>query len=152
MGILDNLFKSASAGQPNWKPNSMQEAYVAIYWIVANIDGELGDLETQRISETLTLKSYLRSMNAVDFLRDLNPILAKSNKSEMIDACIPFVPEDLRPTLFAGILDMVLIDGNLNEKEKEISEYIASKLGIQSELVSEIAKVIMIKNKGNIQT
>jgi uncharacterized tellurite resistance protein B-like protein len=52
--------------------------------------------------------------------------------------------------LFALVIELLLADGFLGEKEKEILEYLTDLLKIESELAQKIVEVMLIKNKGNV--
>lgn len=60
------------------------------------------------------------------------------------------ISEQNKATLFALVMELLLADGILESKEKEIIEYLSTALNLQSDIAQKIVEVMLIKNYGNI--
>lgn len=67
----------------------------------------------------------------------------------IIDKSSQLIKEEDRPTVLALATELVLSDGIIADKEKELLEYVALKLNIDELLASKIIEVTLIKNKDN---
>lgn len=65
-----------------------------------------------------------------------------------IKETIPAVPKDLYQTVYALAVDMMLVDGVVHEKEKELLGQLQPLLGIPSDLAAKVVEVMTIKNRG----
>ena len=48
------------------------------------------------------------------------------------------------------VMELLLADGHLGDKEKEIAEYLTSLLELDISVATSIVEVMLIKNKGNV--
>ena len=61
---------------------------------------------------------------------------------------IPACPKDLHQTVFALAVDMMLVDGVVHEKEKELLAQLQPLLGVPNDLTAKIVEVMTVKNRG----
>lgn len=151
MGLFDKLFneKTTLAGSV-YTPKSHQEAFVVIVWLCINADGKLGEIETNDLARMTLLKDYLQGFDSVGAVTDFNHRYFNYDPYEVINSCAAIIPENLKPTLFANVMDMVLSDGKLDPKEEEMSKYLAEKLNLEFDIAKKIVEVLIIKNYGNL--
>lgn len=65
-----------------------------------------------------------------------------------IKETLPAIPRDLYQPVFALAVDMMLVDGVVHEKEKELLAQLQPLLGIPSDLAAKVVEVMTIKNRG----
>jgi uncharacterized tellurite resistance protein B-like protein len=151
MGLFDKVFSSAAPSVQNegYKPLSDYEAWVAILYAAISVDGEVSDVEIDAMTRLLLFKNKFANIDIVPFYK--NALLASTQygTQHLIDKCCQLVKEQDRPTILALVAELVLSDGLISEKEKELLEYIATRLNIPESDATKIMEVILIKNKDN---
>jgi uncharacterized tellurite resistance protein B-like protein len=149
MGLFDKLFNSPQT-QVVYSPKNEQEAWVAIMYGCIAVDGDVSDAEIDQLVRTLVLKTLFNGHKVVDYYSTAMKFHKQIGSKGLIDNCAAKVSADNKATLFALIVELLLADGILAEKEKEIIDYLSTALSIDSELAYKIVEVILIKMKGNI--
>lgn len=123
---------------------------MAILYCSLNADGEISEVEIDRLSHVLVFKSLFREYNLVELYKKVAYAYPDFGGKYIIEQAAKFVSEDNKQTLFAIMLDLLLSDGVFENKEIEVSEIVAKALGLTDETASKIIDVIMAKNKGNV--
>lgn len=151
MGLFDKLFSSnpPATRKDGYTPLSDYEAWVAILYACISIDGETSDVEIDGMMRLLIFKNKFSNIDIVPFYK--NAMLAKHEfgPQHIIDNSAPVVKDEDRPTVLALAAELVLSDGIITNKEKELLEYVILKLNIDEALASKIIEVTLIKNKDN---
>ncbi|MGV3588564.1 MAG: TerB family tellurite resistance protein [Adhaeribacter sp.] len=148
MGLFDKLFNSAQA-QITYSPKSEQEAWIAVMYGCIAVDGDVSDAEINKLTQTVVFKTLFNNHKIVDSYRTAMSMHKQIGSKQLIDSSVSKVSPDNKPTLFALALELLLADGILEDKEKEIIEYLATALNLDTELAGKIIEVTLIKNKGN---
>ncbi len=124
------------------------EAFMALHLSAVSVDGRLSEEEHAELfalaKRSRVLKSYTQ-----DQLAQVNTIVSQrlSERSEgLVEAC-ESLPHDMRLTVFAHCVDLVLSDGELHEKEAEFLNQITAYLGLDRENAERIQQVLLIKNR-----
>ncbi|HKO82270.1 MAG TPA: tellurite resistance TerB family protein [Chitinophagaceae bacterium] len=151
MGLFDKIFSSNSATQQKagYTPLSDYEAWVAILYTCISVDGDVSDVEIDVMMRLLIYKNKFADIEIIPFYK--NAMYAKNEfgAQHIIDQSAPLIKEEDRPTVLALVTELVLSDGILTEKEKELIEYVTLKLNIDEALASKIIEVTLIKNRDN---
>ncbi|MBA9078286.1 TerB family tellurite resistance protein [Rufibacter quisquiliarum] len=148
MGLFDKLFSTVQE-KVNFSPKNEQEAWVGVMYGCIAVDGDVSESEIETLSRTVVYKSMFKGHKIVDYYRNVALFHKKAGSKELIDSCVSKVPAENRPTLFALTLELLLADGILEDKEKEIIDYLSPALELAPETAMKIVEVILIKNKGN---
>jgi uncharacterized tellurite resistance protein B-like protein len=149
MGLFDRIF-SAQTTQINYSPSNQQEAAIAIMYSCMAVDGNVSDVETDRLLQFAVFKEQFNNHPIVDYFKKAAFSQRTLGSRSIIETSAPWIDSKFAPTLFCMIMDLALSDGILDEKEKEIAEFLSSALKLDEELASKIVEVMLIKNEGNI--
>jgi len=153
MGFFDK-FKSSSNSEPErniYIPKSEQEAFIAIMYSCLMIDGQNSDAENDMLARIGVMKSFFREYDYIEGLA--RPAINAYNKfgsKTVIDYCVSKIAEENKPSLLCFVIDIAMADGILADNEKNIIEYLISKLEMSDDLASKIIEVMMYKNKWNV--
>ncbi len=148
MGIFDTLFHSTPS-TITYAPQSEQEAWVSVMYACIAADGEISDTETDKLCELLVVKTLFHNRDIADYYH--NSMLAHKQLGSkiLIDSSVSAIQESNKPTLFTLTMELLLADGILGEKEKEIAEYLTEALALNPETARKIVEVMLIRNSGN---
>lgn len=148
MGIFDR-FKKAMEKEYQYIPGNECEAWVGILYSCIIADGEIVKVEENTLSLMLVNKKKFEEVDVAKLYRNVAEAQHKIGGAGIIDACVPFIKEEEKATIFCLSVELVLADGILDEDEEKLIEYIAEKLQIDETLVDRIVEVMLIRNKGN---
>lgn len=151
MGLFDKLFNSNSQSF-DFTPRTELDAWVGIFYACASIDGEVSEIESDLLNQCLVFKSWFDTSETEYVMqpyRKAQSVISVIGSHAIIDACIGFISEDRKNTLFCFIVEVLMVDGVLADAEKEIIEYLQNKLNISDEIAIKILDVFFIRNKGN---
>ncbi len=139
-----NLLGDAPAAE-GW---TIPEAFITILLAAVTCDGELATTEHEELLALVHRSRALKSLST-DQLSALN-VKAMSRLRDqsgaLADACTA-LPEDMRPSVFAHALDLVLADGELTTDEADFLNTIILSLKLSREDVANISDVIVLKNR-----
>lgn len=124
------------------------EAFMALHLSAVSADGRLSEEEHAELF-TLARRSRVLKTYTQDQLAQVNQIVSQrlNERSEgLVEAC-ESLPHDMRLTVFAHCVDLVLSDGELHEKEAEFLNKITAYLGLDRENAERIQQVLLIKNR-----
>jgi len=148
MGIFDTLFQSTPS-TITYAPQSEQEAWVSIMYACMAVDGEISDTETDRLCELLVVKTLFHNLEVADYYQPAMLAHKHVGSKILIDCSVSLIQENNKPTLFTLTMELLLADGILGEKEKEIAEYLTAALALNPETARKIVEVMLIRNAGN---
>jgi len=153
MGLFDKLFSTNTNLPKNegYNPLSDYEAWVAILYTCISIDGDISDVEINVLVRLLLFKNKFSNVQIIPFYKNAMQAKQKYGPQHIIDKSALLIKEEDRPTILALATELVLADGIDTEKEKELLEYVATRLNIDEQMAAKIIEVILIKNKDNRQ-
>ncbi|HTI90744.1 MAG TPA: tellurite resistance TerB family protein [Puia sp.] len=151
MGLFDKIYSSNSEAsqKEGYTPLSDYEAWVAILYACISVDGQVSEVEIDAMSRLLIFKNKFANIEIVPFFKNAMLANNKFGPQHIIDKSAPLIKEGDKSTVLALAAELVLSDGILTDKEKELLEYITLKLNIDELLASKIIEVTLIKNKDN---
>lgn len=149
MGLFDKLF-SSSTSTITYSPKSEHEAWIAVMYGCIAADGDVSDAEIDKLCQLVVYKTMFSDKNIIDYYKPALIAHKQIGSKSLIDSSISLIKDADKPTIFALVMELLLADGILGEKEKEILEYLTDLLKIESELAQKIVEVMLIKNKGNV--
>ncbi len=126
---------------------TVPEAFVAILFAAVTCDGEMATVEYEELLALVHRSRALKTLSAEE-LGAINTRVAARLREEdaaLADACAA-LPEDMRPSVFAHALDLVLADGELTIDEADFLNALILELNLEHDVVSKIADVIALKN------
>jgi uncharacterized tellurite resistance protein B-like protein len=152
MGLFDKLFNSNSASTAvAYTPKNEQEAWVAIMYSCMATDGDVSEIEVDKLVNFLVFKTMFKGHNVIeDLYKPAMRAQKQIGSKEVIDRSVSSIKEESKPTLFALVMEILLADGILGSDEQEIAEYLTNALSLNQEIAQKIVEVMLIKNQGNI--
>lgn len=134
-------------------PQNEQEAWIAIAYACLMTDRKKTSFsEIERFCHLLLIKSHFKGHNTIAYIQKCEHIHALIGSEQLIERCSTKISENNKATLFALVVDMLLIRGALNPMQKKIIDFLANQLKLDKVLSASIKKIMLIKNKGNILT
>lgn len=130
---------------PAW---STPEAFVAVLFSAVTCDGELAAVEHEELLALAHRSRSLKSLSVQELTVLNTRVLDRLRKSDssLEEAC-KALPADMRLSVFAHALDLVLADGELNREEADFLNAIIGYLQLDRDGVQKVADVIVMKNQ-----
>jgi tellurite resistance protein len=145
LGLFDK-FRSVSATN---RAYSLQEAASGVILGVVASDGHISDDEVSLLNFVANRHVIFRDQPASEYNTMIDRMLAilkRDGWRRMIEKCAADLPRELKTTVFALAVDFVLIDGNVEEEEKEFIENLRHSLEIGGSDAEAIVSVLAMKN------
>ena len=138
------LVKEAPADEA-W---SAPEAFVTVLLAAVTCDGGVAAPEHEELLALVHRSRALKSLTTAQ-LSELNikAIARLRDQPDALAEACAALPEDMRLTVFAHALDLVLADGELSIDEADFLNALLLALKLNREDVAKIADVIVLKNK-----
>ncbi len=151
MGLFDKIFNSNNSAFQNdgYKPLSDYEAWVAILYATISVDGEVSEVEIDALARLLVFKNKFANIDIAPFYKNAMEAKNQFGTQHIIDKCSLLIKEEDKATVLALAAELVLSDGIITDKEKELIEYVTRQLNVNESLAERIVEVILIKNKDN---
>jgi tellurite resistance protein len=127
---------------------SIPEAFLCLILCAAYSDHQLADEERQEIA-ALIRRSRTMKRHTQTELADMNQaVVAKlrERKDALKEACHA-LPVDMRPSIVAHCVDIVLADGQLLTSEADFLNEITAYLSLPADVAQQIQRVVMTKNR-----
>jgi uncharacterized tellurite resistance protein B-like protein len=143
MGFFDSLLKVTT---PEIK--SEKEAYAAIIYASMAIDGEISEEEVHDLIEMVSHNKMFKGSNINEIFKTIAAnYKAAGSFEKMVEVAIPKITDAHKEKLFVTVIDIILSDGIIAHKEKELIEKLKMGLGISDDLATKAVEVLLIKNK-----
>ncbi|SJZ31984.1 tellurite resistance TerB family protein [Sediminibacterium ginsengisoli] len=152
MGLFDKIFSPTAKQQANTKSYTSlndYEAWVGVLYACAASDGDVSDVEIDMLSRLLIFKQKFENIEIIPFYKIAMQISNELGNQKLIEGCAAVIKEEDKATVFAMATEIVLADGIINEREKNLLEFVSRTLQIDDELAAKIVEVLLIKNRGN---
>jgi tellurite resistance protein len=146
MSTIDNALKGT---EPNNTLN-LNEAFAAIGLMTIGIDGNVDEEELLALTTQLSRMKLFRghSREAVqEVFRKVQGVLRREGFAGLITEAVKAISPELRETAFAVAADLTLVDGAVEEKEKQLLNQLHIALGIDEKRAAAIIEVMVVKNK-----
>ena len=148
MGLFDSVLEEHRSSDLSLGP---AESFTAITLLAIAADGYVSADESRVLNSTLSRLRMFRSYSndVIGAMMDrLLGIIRRQGPDALLKAAIAGLPDDLRDTVFAVTLDIMLADGEVAPEEEELLNKLHRALELPNDLAMTIVKVMVIKNKG----
>ncbi|MDX2188537.1 MAG: tellurite resistance TerB family protein [Bacteroidota bacterium] len=143
MGFFDSLLKVST---PEIK--SEKEAYAAIIYSCMAIDGEISEEEVHDLIEMVAHNKMFKGSNINDIFKNIaSNYKAAGSFEKMVEIAMPLISNEKKDKLFVTAVDVVLSDGVVAAKEKDLIERLKTGLNIPDDFASKTIEVLLVKNK-----
>jgi tellurite resistance protein len=133
------------------KPYGPQEGFAGVLLCASACDGHIADEEAQSLFLILSQKKLYQRLTEQQFGSIIDRLmgqLKKGGPEKLLEKCYPVVPTELRETVFANAVDIVLANGSVDNDEKEFIDDLKNKLDLDEQRAKTIVRVIVYKNHG----
>lgn len=127
---------------------TVPEAFVTVLLSAVTCDGDLAAIEHEELLALAHRSRALMSLTTKQ-LADINEkVLARLRDEEgAFEQACAAIPEEMRLSLFAHALDLVLADGDLNQDEADFLNGLILRFNLMADDVRRITDVLVLKNK-----
>jgi uncharacterized tellurite resistance protein B-like protein len=145
MGLFDKILGGSSSSALS-KP----EAFAGVMLAVVAADGNISDEESDAFLGAINRMQMFREQSVADHKAMMNKlfgILRKGDAGHLVTRAAAALTPSLREAAFAAAADLVFVDGNVEDEEREILEKIQRMLEVPDDLAQQIVQVMEIKNR-----
>ena len=129
-----------------------QEAAVTILFSAAiQQSGNISEQQIEHLSRAVVLCSRFRGSNLNEMTKKAISLQSSHEPADVIEYCSTFISEEFRETLFAMVSEVVLLDGQINDKRTKIFALLALHLKISMDRMKMILATYLIRNKWNVE-
>lgn len=144
MKIITKLFGSSTSTK-NYSPQSEQEAWIAIMYASMHIDGHIADAEIQKMFDVVSKLPLFKRKNIADYYQPALLANRKVGSYNLIDGSVGFIQENQKSILFELVMQLLLANGKLLQKEKEIAAYLTTALELDFDIAKKIIDDLLIQ-------
>jgi uncharacterized tellurite resistance protein B-like protein len=148
MSLFSTFKKDTDKGNTQF---TKEEAVAGVLFAVVASDGNIGEEEIDAFNGVANRMNLFKPMAGDQFtamMQRLADILHQEDVVVLFRRSLQSVPEDLRETVFATAVDLVLADGEVDDNEQSILFDLKEALTISDELAERIIEVMMIRHRG----
>ncbi len=149
MGLFDDVLDDSSFSPQSFGPH---EGFAGLLLAASACDGHIADEEVQSLVTCLgrmKLYQHVAPHKFNSMMDRLLGVLKRSGPEKLVELCMPAVPPELRETVFANAVDIVLADGVVEQDEKEFIDDVMIKLELDRTRAKTIVQVMVFKNQGS---
>ena len=128
-----------------------QEGFAGVLICASACDGHIGDEEGQNLNLILGSRRLYQRLSPQQFSSMIDRLIGELKKrgpERLLEKAYPKVPPELRETVFANAVDIVLADGTVEQEEREFIDDLREKLEIEQKRAKTIVQVMVYKNDG----
>ena len=147
MSLFDDILDDVG-GSGDFGP---QEGFAGVLLCASACDGHIGDEEGQGLNLILGPRKLYERLTPQQFSNMMDRLvgeLKRGGPEKLLDKSYPAVPPELRETVFANAVDIVLADGTVEQEEREFIDDLRGKLGVDETRAKAIVQVMVFKNEG----
>jgi len=147
MSLFDDILDERS-GAREFGPH---EGFAGVLLCASACDGHVGDEEGQNIYMILNQRKLYERLTEQQFNSMMDRLigeLKRGGPERLLEKSYPAVPPELRETVFANAVDIVLTDGTVEQDERDFIDDLQVKLEIPAKRAKVIVQVMVYKNDG----
>lgn len=139
MGLFDFILKDKNVNIANEK-----EAFYAILYACAAVDGEIADEELTQMSNVVKNKELFRGVDLMGLNKKVIDLYkeAGSSSGTLILKAIPKLSSSQKEACYVTAYELFLADGNVQGSERRLLEELQDALGISDARAEELSKTI----------
>lgn len=148
MSLFDDILDSGNFSEKAFGP---QEGFAGILLAASACDGHIADEEAASLSLAIRQKKLYQRLTPQQYsamFDRLLGLLRKGGHEKLVSKCVPVVPEELRETVFANAVDVVMANGSVDDDEREFINDLKTRLELDDDRARTIVKVMVYKNRG----
>lgn len=140
---IDKLADKFRQQNTGW---SIPEAFLGLLYVTASVDGDFGAQEVEAIRAVVSRSRAMGAVSPQDLakadlvVRDR----LKTRPNALQEACAT-LPADMRLSVFAHCVDIILADGQLLKTEADFTHKLAASLEIDMDAAKRVMEVLLLK-------
>ncbi|WP_237144455.1 TerB family tellurite resistance protein [Pontibacter pamirensis] len=138
MGVFDKKYPKAT--RASYTPGNEQEAWIAIMHACIAVDEDVADEELEELAQALAYKPMFEGHDVREYYKAVLLAHAGIGSKQLIDNSVEYISAERKYDLFALTIELVLADGILAEKEKELISYISSALDLDEQTAIRVVE------------
>ena len=147
MSLFDKALSQHDVNNPI---TSEYDGFLSLLYAGMASDGAVKSAEINVALDMMIHKKMFVGVDTHDWLMRMKGLYEEIGNEEIfINFAADKISPNLRPMVFATIVDLMLSDGEVAPAEKKTLEILQRALKIEDSLALRIIEVIVIKNKGN---
>ena len=149
MSLFDDILEDGTSFAE--APFGPQEGYAGVLLCATACDGHIADEEAQSLFLILSQKKLYQRLSEQQFSSMFDRLmghLKKGGPEKLLEKCYGVVPPELRESVFANAVDIIMANGSVDTDEKEFMEELKKKLELDDQRARTIVKVMVYKNHG----
>lgn len=143
--VLNKLFNTNKPAK-NYTPGCEQEAWIAIMYASMYIDGHIADAEVKKMFVLVEKLPLFKRKQVAEYYQPALLAHRKVGSYNLIDGSVALIQEDQKALLFEYIMQLLLADKKLLQKEKEIAAYLTTALDLDIDIAKKIVDDLMQNN------
>jgi hypothetical protein len=154
VGLFDDLLNEKVQATSTFKLTKFEAIY-GLLLSAASSDGTYSEAEQKLVLAQISrmksfIEYYLSNPAAVnDVEQRIYAIAGVTGFDGFVDLCISFIPDEIKKSVYANVVDMLFADGKPDKPELEFMDTVYRKLSIPADDALEIVNVIKLKNDLN---
>ncbi|MEL6386510.1 MAG: tellurite resistance TerB family protein [Pseudomonadota bacterium] len=127
---------------------TISEAFMGLILSAAFSDGNMGPEEREEIGVLIKRSRTMKRLSPNDLHAVNQTVAAKlKERDNAVEEACQALPLEMRTSVFAHCVDIILLDGMLHPSEATFLNDIAKYMGLDAELGQNIMSVLMLKNR-----
>jgi uncharacterized tellurite resistance protein B-like protein len=129
---------------------TLREAVTTVLVAAVAADGTVGPVEGRRLNEFLLSMRLFHQVPADHVQRLIENALNLVTRTAMdglLAACAAVILGDLRASLYALAVELVLVDGTIAEREMQFANTLQAAFAIDDVTAMKIVEVLLIKSR-----
>jgi hypothetical protein len=129
---------------------TLREAALAVLVSAVTADSALAPEEAARLNALIASMRLYRQVEPEHQQRLVNramELVSQNRPEDLLTACASVVPAELRAPLFAIAVDLVFVDGRVDEREKRFVDALQAAFGIDDQTATNIIAVLLMKSR-----
>ncbi|MEL7479952.1 MAG: tellurite resistance TerB family protein [Pseudomonadota bacterium] len=127
---------------------TIPEAYLCLIISAAFSDGDLAPEEKQEIAALVTRSRTMKRLSQSELAKVNQTVNQRmQERKEGLEQACQALPSDMRLSVFAHCVDIVLADGELRQSEADFLNRITEMLTLDADDAKNILTAVMIKNR-----
>lgn len=134
--------KISAVKKTNYVPQSEQESWIGILYACLSVDGNFYDAEIDALTKVFVHKSFFDRYDFMDIFKRVENATKIHGNKVIIDHCIDLISPENVNTVYCTAVKLAYADGIMRDKQKDLLNYLATKLNMTQSEAETINRVL----------
>ncbi len=149
MTIFEKLRKDTKESSV-YTPENEQEAWISIMFACMAVDNHVSEIEVDKMCRIVLQKNMFHGIDIIEYFKRARTVHKSIGSEKLILANVSKVSRNNAAVLFCIVIELLLADGMLGQKEKEIADFLVKSIALDFSTAKKIVEVLMIKNSDSM--